>query len=84
MGRRVEVCAEGTRWDDIRRWRIAEELPEVTGDCYGMNKSGTVDSDFYKRTVFQTRVWDKKYYWFPIFITTMDKKPNLRQSPFWK
>ena len=84
MERRVELCAEGTRWDDIRRWRIAEELPEVTGDCYGMNKSGTVDGEFYKRTVFQTRVWDKKYYWFPIFITTMDKNPNLRQSPFWK
>ena len=84
MERRVELCAEGTRWDDIRRWKIAEDLPEVTGDCYGMNKSGATDGEFYKLTVFQSRVWDKKYYWFPIYISTMDKNPNLRQSPFWK
>ncbi len=84
MERRVELCAEGTRWDDIRRWKIAEDLPEVTGDCWGMNKSATTSADFFKLTVFQTRVWDKKYYWFPIYITQMDNNPNLRQSPFWK
>lgn len=85
MERRVELCAEGTRWDDIRRWKIAEDLPEMTGDCYGMNKSGgATDGEFYKLTVFQTRVWDKKYYWFPIYISTMDNNQNLRQSPFWK
>jgi len=83
MERRVELCAEGTRWDDIRRWRIAEELPEMIGNCYGMNKTATSENDFYKLTVFQTRIWDKKYYWFPIFVSTMDKNPNLRQSPFW-
>lgn len=84
MERRVELCAEGTRWDDIRRWKIAEELPEVTGDCYGMNFSGATDAEFYKRTVFQTRVWEKQYYWFPIYVSTIDKNPNLRQSPYWK
>lgn len=84
MERRVELCAEGSRWDDIRRWKIAEELPEVTGDCYGMDFSGTNTSEFFKRTVFQTRVWKKEYYWFPIFINEIDKNPNLRQAPFWK
>ncbi len=84
MERRVELCVEGSRWDDIRRWRIAEQLPEVTGACYGMNKTGDNNNEFYQRTVFQTRVWKKQYYWFPIFITTIENNPNLRQSPFWK
>ncbi|MFV0539231.1 MAG: RagB/SusD family nutrient uptake outer membrane protein, partial [Dysgonomonas sp.] len=84
MERRVELCAEGTRWDDIRRWKIAEDLPEVTGNCYGMDFSGTNANEFYKHTVFQTRVWEKQYYWFPVYVTSMDKNPNLRQAPFWK
>lgn len=83
MERRVELCAEGTRWDDIRRWKIAEELPEVTGAGYGMDFSGTNDSEFYKRTVFQTRTWKKEYYWFPVFISELDKNKNLTQAPFW-
>lgn len=82
--RRVELCGEGTRWDDIRRWKIAEDLPEITGDCYGMNFYGTNETEFFNRTVYQTRVWDKKYYWFPIFNTEVQKNPNLRQSPFWQ
>nr|WP_321408399.1 RagB/SusD family nutrient uptake outer membrane protein [uncultured Carboxylicivirga sp.] len=84
MERRVELCAEGTRWDDIRRWKMAELLPEVTGDCYGMDFSGTNTSEFYNRTVFQTRVWRQEYYWMPVFVSEIDKNPNLRQAPFWQ
>lgn len=83
MERRVELCVEGTRWDDIRRWRIAEDLPEITGDCYGMNFAGTNASQFYRRSVYQTRVWKRSYYWFPVFISEIEKNPNLVQSPFW-
>lgn len=57
MERRVELCCEGSRWMDIRRWKIAEELPEVCGDDYGMDYGATDANGFYKRTVFQTRVW---------------------------
>ncbi|MGQ1890235.1 RagB/SusD family nutrient uptake outer membrane protein [Thermophagus sp. OGC60D27] len=84
MERRVELCAEGSRWDDIRRWKIAEELPEVTGAGYGMNFSGENASEFYKRTEFQSRIWEKAYYWFPIFISELEKNQNLIQAPFWK
>lgn len=83
MERRVELCCEGSRWMDIRRWKIAEELPEVCGDDYGMDYGATDANGFYKRTVFQTRVWRKSYYWFPIFIDEMNKNPNLVQAPFW-
>ncbi|MGI6242496.1 MAG: RagB/SusD family nutrient uptake outer membrane protein [Prevotella sp.] len=84
MERRVELCCEGLRWDDIRRWKIAEDLPEMTGDDYGMDYTATTKEDFYKRTVFQTRVWKRAYYWFPIFVDEIEKNPNLVQSPFWQ
>ena len=83
MERRVELCCEGLRWDDIRRWKDAENLPEMTGDDHGMNFSGTNAAEFYVRTVYQTRVWKRAYYWFPIYIDEMEKNPNLVQSPYW-
>jgi hypothetical protein len=81
--RRVELCCENNRWYDIRRWMLAESLPEMCGDDYGMNFQGTNQSEFFKRTVFQTRVWKRQYYWMPIYIDEYEKNPNLREAPFW-
>lgn len=83
MERRVELCCEGSRWMDIRRWRIVEKLPEMCGDDYGMNYGGDNANNFYKRTIFQTRVWKKAMYWFPVYIDEINKNPKLVQPPFW-
>ena len=83
MERRVELCCEGSRWSDIRRWKIVEQLPEMCGDDYGMNFAGINSQEFYKRTVFQTRVWKKAMYWLPVYIDEMNKNTNLVQAPFW-
>ena len=86
--RRVELCGEGVRYDDLRRWKEAEKT--LNGDFYGMNFSGTTRSDnpgnpesFFVRTQYQKRVYHKKYYFFPIFQTEIDKNPKLVQSPYW-
>lgn len=88
MERRVELCGEGIRYDDLRRWKEAETV--LNGNFYGMNFSGTVKSDdasnpnaFFVRTQYQKRVYYKKYYWFPVYQTEIDKNPNLVQSPYW-
>ena len=88
MERRVELCGEGIRYDDLRRWKEAETV--LNGDFYGMNFAGTVKSDestnpdaFFVRTQYQKRVYQKKYYWFPVYQTEIDKNPNLIQAPFW-
>ncbi|MCR5078001.1 MAG: RagB/SusD family nutrient uptake outer membrane protein [Prevotella sp.] len=81
--RRVELCFEDNRWYDIRRWKDAENLPEMTGDGYGMNSEGTTAANFYKRTVFQHRIWKRQYYWMPVYIDEYEKNPNLVQGPFW-
>ncbi|WP_353195050.1 RagB/SusD family nutrient uptake outer membrane protein [Parapedobacter defluvii] len=86
--RRVELNNEGIRYRDIRRWKIGEQT--LNGDFYGMNFSGTQKDDdennplaFFKRTVYQRRVFTKKNYWFPIPQGEIDKNPNLVQNPFW-
>lgn len=81
--RRVELCCENNRWYDIRRWKEAENLPEMCGDDYGMNFQGSTPEEFFKRTVFQTRIWKRQYYWMPIYIDEYEKNPNLREAPFW-
>ncbi|MDR0938710.1 MAG: RagB/SusD family nutrient uptake outer membrane protein [Mediterranea sp.] len=83
MERRVELCCEGSRWIDIRRWKLAESLSEMTGDDYGMDFGASNTTDFYKRTVFQTRVWRRSYYWMPVYIDEINKNPKLVQAPFW-
>lgn len=81
MERRVELCTEGIRYDDLRRWKLAETV--LNGPAYGMNFNGKTESEFYKRTVYQTRVYKKAFYWFPIYLAEIEKNTNLVQSPFW-
>lgn len=83
--RRVELNTEGIRYRDIRRWKIGEEV--LNGNFYGMNFTGAENNDnesnpkaFFKRSVYQRRVFTKKNYWFPIPQGEIDKNPNLVQN----
>ena len=79
--RRVELSCEGIRYDDLRRWKEAENV--LNGDLYGMNFSGKDNSSFYVRTPYLKRVYKKAYYWFPIHQSEIDKNDKLVQSPYW-
>ncbi|MDD7885389.1 RagB/SusD family nutrient uptake outer membrane protein [Flavivirga sp. 57AJ16] len=81
MERRVELCTEGIRYDDLRRWKEAEQA--LDRDFYGMNFYGTNSTDFYQRTPYQKRVYRKSFYWFPVHLSEIVKNPNLIQAPFW-
>lgn len=80
--RRVELCGEGIRYDDLRRWNEAENA--LNGDFYGMNYSGKDAASFYQLTSYQTRVYKPAYYWFPIHQSEMEKNDKLQQLPLWK
>lgn len=87
--RRVELNSEGTRYHDIRRWKIGDKT--IDGNFYGMNFFGKKLSDndndpdaFFKRTVYQKRLFSKKNYWIPVPQNEIDKNPNLVQNPFWQ
>lgn len=80
--RRVELnCEAGIRWNDVRRWKQAEDL--LDGDFYGMDTMQDKNhrTDFYKRAVYQTRRFIS--YWWPIPQDDIDRNTNLRQLPGW-
>ena len=78
--RQVELNWEGSRYFDTRCYFKAEE--EDAGDFYGMNVQGT-EANFYQRSVFETRIFKKSFYLFPIPQTEIDKNANLVQNPYW-
>jgi hypothetical protein len=92
--RRVELCGEKRRYFDTRRWLIAEQTDG--GDFCGMNVDGGTSTNlnnvnwtsadmkpFYVRTVFETRVFRKAYYLFPVPQLEINKNPNIIQNPGW-
>ena len=86
MERRIELCTEGQRYFDVRRWMIAEEEgSKQGGDIHGMNMFGEsgVKADFYKRTPVETRLFEKKHYLYPIPLSEIQISKKLVQNPLW-
>jgi starch-binding outer membrane protein, SusD/RagB family len=79
--RRVELAFENHRYFDTRRWKVAEQTDG--GPFYGMNVYGENTNDFTKRVVFETRVFEKKYYLWNIVQSELDKDKNLVENPGW-
>lgn len=78
--RRVELAFESVRYFDTRRWKIAQQTD--AGPFYGMNMY--VDGDgFYKKTLLETRVFQKRDYFFPIPNNEVLKNNLLVQNPGW-
>lgn len=80
--RQIEMNWEGTRFFDTRRYLIAER--EDNGPFYGMNSKGDSKTTFYKRTVFENRIFKKSFYLFPIPQDELNVNDNLVQNPYWK
>ncbi len=78
--RRVELCFEGHRFFDVRRWKKGEEFfnKPVTG--MKITKTGT--STFtYERFVVENRVFSEKNYLYPISQSNLNRAPALGQNP---
>lgn len=90
--RRIELAFETHRYFDTHRWMIAETTDNK--NIYGLDVNGVISvspsvpynitSDaFYKRTVIEKRVFDKKHYLWPIQQRELEKNPKLVQNPGW-
>lgn len=84
--RRIELCFEGHRFFDVRRWKVADKDGYYQGGDYtGMDiTKGTTlsDVDFHKRTVVLKRaLWNKKLYFLPLGQAEMDRNKALVQLP---
>ena len=78
--RRVELAFESVRYFDTRRWKIAQQTD--AGPFYGMNMYVNGDG-FYKKTLLETRVFQKRDYLFPIPNNEVLKNNLLVQNPGW-
>ncbi|MDN3583972.1 RagB/SusD family nutrient uptake outer membrane protein [Mucilaginibacter flavus] len=79
--RRIELCFEGHRYFDLRRWGIAD-----TGgkDALGIiiTPANTSNAAFtYKVNTTQKRVWSDNMYFYPIPRKETQINPNIKQNP---
>lgn len=83
--RRVELFAEGVRYFDVRRWMLADQ----DGDCHqggpftGMNMNADNPHDFMERITFETRIFERRMYLYPLPEAEVQKSQKLVQNPGW-
>lgn len=78
--RRIELCNEGNRWDDLVRWKAGKRLEDIL-TYRGARDPDTDDyRDLYPGF---TRVWDNKLYLYPIPTQELTLNSNLEQNPGW-
>jgi hypothetical protein len=77
--RRIELCFEGHRYFDIRRWGIAEIGSEdAKGVIIRKQSNGTFT---YELMTVQERTWVPSFYYYPIPRTEIQKNPGIVQNP---
>jgi starch-binding outer membrane protein, SusD/RagB family len=78
--RRIELAAEGFRFDDLRRWK-AGKLLENPKTYLGARDPGTGEY----RILYpgRTRVWNDKLYLYPLPSSEITLNPQLTQNPLW-
>lgn len=78
--RRVELCFEGHRFWDLRRWKIGPD----TEDIYGLSIAKNSDDSFtVEKILVQKRIWSDKMYWYPISDKELHKNLNFNQNQGW-
>lgn len=79
--RLIELSFEGSRFWDLRRWKMAEEYFNLP--VRGWNINGAIPADFYQvRNIFYRDYLKRDYFW-PISQTELLRNPKLKQSPGW-
>ena len=85
MERCIEMAYEGCRFFDLRRWKIANTAEgRQGGDFFGMNVfagDNLSDAAFYAKTRTSTRIWNDKYYIFPLPQSELNKNFAMLQAP---
>ncbi|MBK3516183.1 RagB/SusD family nutrient uptake outer membrane protein [Carboxylicivirga marina] len=80
--RTIELCYEGHRCWDVRRWKMGEEL--FNTPVKGWNINGSSANEFYQVVDTEPRVFNSPgYYLFPIKIDELEINTNLVQNPGW-
>ncbi|WP_153796101.1 RagB/SusD family nutrient uptake outer membrane protein [Foetidibacter luteolus] len=78
--RQVELSYENVRYFDTRRWKIAETTDN--GPAIGMDIDSPLPG-FYNEKAFETRVFNKRHYFFPIPEEDVNNNPEMVQNTGW-
>lgn len=79
--RRSELAFEGSRRNDIIRWKIAEQV--MNGWCHGLYTGETVGTDNGFARIENRQFMAEKHYLWPIPQKERDLNNNLDQNPNW-
>ena len=80
---RIELCTEGQRYFDVRRWMVADtEEGRQGGDFHGMDMNAPAET-FHQRVTFETRIFERKMYLYPLPLNEVQKSLKLVQNPGW-
>lgn len=78
--RTVELCFEGKRFFDLRRWMQADVLSAPVR-AVEITKSG--ESFTYKPYKLEDRAFSPQMYFYPIPQSELNKMPHWTQNPLW-
>ena len=80
--RLIELSFEGNRYNDLRRWKLAEAYFNLP--VYGWSVNETTISNYYNITQVGVRSFNsQRDYFHPISINEITINPNLIQNPGW-
>ncbi|MBD5279217.1 MAG: RagB/SusD family nutrient uptake outer membrane protein [Bacteroides sp.] len=79
--RRIEMAFEEQRFNDIRRWRLAEKVFE--NPVRGLEISNRDGVYIYREVDVVNTNWDNRRYFYPIPYSEVLKNSNMVQNPNW-
>lgn len=77
--RRVELCFEGHRFFDVRRWKLI--TPNSIIPVTGMRITTNGTSLNYERFTVENRVFKEQHYKYPFSQSTINLQPAIIQNP---
>lgn len=78
--RRIELCSEGKRWDDLVRWKAGKRIEAPNTILGARNAAGQYQIMY---PGFAARKWVDKLYLYPIPLQEIALNSNLKQNPGW-
>jgi hypothetical protein len=77
--RRIELCFEGHRFFDVRRWKLGDQF--LNKPVTGINITNNAGTLTFTRFTVEQRVFQDKNYLFPFSQNDINRQPALLQNP---